>query len=176
MRALTALLIVIMLSACAPKPMFPPQVMKDVDPGNIEVKAWKEKSAFSPPHNVQLGGQILTAEQQPDRVLIIGEELPIVQHPKYGPSGIAKHGPPFLFAISFNKVLDAQWLQPGNRFIVVGKTEGVRPVTVDETPTFLPYLVGQCIHLWQTQGREIASFPYETGGGYYSLAEETFCN
>ncbi len=79
------------------------------------------------------------------------------------------------FVLSFKEHLGETWLQPGNYFIVIGKTAGVRFVTVEGEAKPEPYLAAQCIHLWKNQGRPIASFPFETGAGYYPLPEETFC-
>jgi hypothetical protein len=87
---------------------------------------------------------------------------------------MAKRGPAS-FAVSFNKPLHKTWLQPGNRFTVIARTQGSRTVTVDGVLKKEPYLVAQCIHLWKNQGNPIASYPFEMGASYYPLPEETFC-
>ena len=166
------------LDACN-SPMFPLTVTRDVSP-EFDFKTWKEgdyqvsTQAGSLPGKVQLGGEILNVEQNSDGTLIIGDNLPIVERPKYGPRKV-KRVTDSIFAIQFRKITDATWLQRGNFFIVIGTPEGVKNVPVDDVLRNEPYLVAECIHIWKNQGRDIASFPYETGGGYYPLEENTFC-
>jgi starvation-inducible outer membrane lipoprotein len=176
---LSSLHLCLSLSACTGTPMFPPAVTRDVSP-EFSFKAWKSGIyGLSPqadrlPSKVQLGGEILGVEQQSDDMLIIGAELPIVERPKYGPRKV-KRVVDSTFAIQFLKITDATWLQRGNFFIVIGKPDGVKRVLVDDMPQNEPHLVAQCIHIWKNQGRDIASFPFETGAGYYPLEEHTFC-
>lgn len=174
MRYVTKLVILLILGACSQQPMFPPHVMKGVETGSVGVAAWKDNPSAGL-QRVEVGGRILKAEEQPDAVTILAEELPIVSHPSYGPSAAAQHGAPFVFAVSSHQALDTSWLQPGNRFIVIGQTQGINLVTIDETSTSKPQIVAQCLHIWKTEGGEIANFPYETGAGYYPLEERTFC-
>jgi len=63
------------------------------------------------------------------------------------------------------------WLHRKNRFIVIGTTDGIKPITVDGVSRLEPRLIAECIHVWRTQGSDIASFPFETGAGYYPLEE-----
>ena len=166
------------LGACN-GPMFPKPVTKDVSP-DFDFKAWKQgrqevaPQAGSLPGKVQLGGEIVGVEQKSDQMLIIGERLPIFEHPKYGPRKVNRVLDS-VFAIQFHNIPDATWLQRGNFFIVIGKPNGIKNVLVDDVPQNEPYLVAQCIHIWKNQGRDIASFPFETGAGYYPLEEHTFC-
>jgi len=156
--------------------------MKNVDTKGVDVQAWKA-SAYSagsapPSRKVQLGGQILKAESEPAGALILAEQLPIVEHPKYGPAQPQDRGmgqAKSLFALSFHQKLGDTWVQPGNYFIVIGRIDGLRAVMIEGGRRPEPYLIAQCIHLWKNQGRPIASFPFETGAGYYPLPEETFC-
>jgi hypothetical protein len=164
--------------------MFPADVMKGVQrQESFDFQGWRARSLASASHTetfqkVELGGQILDVELDPGGALIIADQLPIVEHPKYGPAapkdGMPKRGASS-FAVSFNKPLHKTWLQPGNRFIVIGRPEGSRTVMVDGMSKQEPYLVAQCLHLWKNQGNPIASFPFENGAGYYPLPEETFC-
>jgi starvation-inducible outer membrane lipoprotein len=159
--------------------MFPRPVTKDVAP-DFDFKAWKQgqynvsPQARSLPGKVQLGGEIVAVQQKSDDMLIIGETLPIYEHPKYGPRKVNR-ALDSVFAIQFQKITDPTWLQRGNFFIVIGKPDGAKSVLVDDVPQYEPYLVAQCIHIWKNQGRDIASFPFETGAGYYPLEEQTFC-
>lgn len=152
-----------------------------VEPSDsVDVNVWKAHTfrasiADVASHKVKLGGAILTAVQKPDGVVMLAEEQTIVAHPSYGPSAAATHAPPFTFAISFNQTLNASWLYPGNRLIAIGKTAGVKLVKGEGVFANKPHVVAQCLHIWKTEGREIANFPYESGSGYYPLEERTFC-
>ena len=48
-------------------------------------------------------------------------------------------------------------------------------VVVDDVHRSLPSLTAQCLHVWNTGGKEIAEFPYNIGGGYEPLEQETYC-
>ncbi|BCA56343.1 hypothetical protein W02_34830 [Nitrospira sp. KM1] len=180
MRTLTLGVICLIGAACSATPMFPPAITRDIEVVNFDFQDWKDKAYEGPysteaPQKVQLGGMILQAERQSGGVVILADRAPIVQHPRYGP-GRKTGRASAMFTIYFNKVLDAAWIQPGNSFIVIGKTEGAKRLTIDDVPRTEPYLEAICIHLWKNQGRSLASFPFEAGGGYYPLEEQTFCN
>jgi starvation-inducible outer membrane lipoprotein len=166
------------LGACN-GPMFPRPVIKDVAP-DFDFKAWKHgryelsSQAGGFPGKVQVGGEIVAVEHKSDLMLIVADRLPIFEHPKYGPRKVSRELDS-LFAIEFEKITDPTWLQRGNFFIVIGKPEGFKRVLVDDVAQHEPYLVAECIHIWKNQGRDIASFPFETGAGYYPLEEQTFC-
>jgi len=38
-----------------------------------------------------------------------------------------------------------------------------------------PFLIADCIHVWQTGSAEIAEFKKGVGGGYSPLPEKTYC-
>lgn len=177
--SMTSVILWLNVAACHTTPMFPPTAVRDVSP-DFNFKAWKEgmydisAQADRLPGKVQLGGEIFGVDQQSDETLIIGSMLPIVEHPKYGPKRLNRT-PDSTFAIQFQKLTDATWLQRGNFFIVIGQPDGVRGVLVDDVPHNERHIVAQCIHIWKNQGRDIASFPFETGAGYYPLEEKTFC-
>ncbi|HKT36465.1 MAG TPA: Slp family lipoprotein, partial [Nitrospira sp.] len=171
------LALVVLASGCQTR-LFPADVMKGVQrQESFDFQGWRARSLMPSSNRetsqkVELGGQILDVEPWPGGELIVADQLPIVEHPKYGPAvpkeGMSKRGASS-FAVSFTKPLHKTWLQPGNRFIVVGRTQGSRTVTVDGVLQQEPYLVAQCIHLWKNQGNPIASYPFETGAGYYPL-------
>lgn len=169
------------LGACLTPPLFSPEVLRGGEPSDsADVNAWKAHTSPASTvdvasHKVKLGGAILIAIQKPDGVVMLVEEQTIVAHPSYGPSAAATHAPPFTFAISFNQTLNASWLYPGNRLIAIGKTAGVKLVEGEGVFANKPHVVAQCLHIWKTEGREIANFPYESGSGYYPLEERTFC-
>jgi starvation-inducible outer membrane lipoprotein len=120
-----------------------------------------------------LGGRIVQVDQQSEGVIIITTQLPIVEQPVYGPKDNGRRSGEF--ALFYASPLPSKWLSPGNRLIVVGTTEQAVVVSVDDVQRSLPSLRASCVHIWKTGGKEIGEFPYNIGGGYEPLEEETFC-
>ena len=174
-----ALACLTMIAGCA-QPPFPAKTMENVAPV-FDFRAWKEAS---PTNNtgksdegtkVQLGGRIIQADPKAKGVLIIAEQMPIVNHPVYGPADPGKRVGEFQFALLFPGQLDPSALRDGNRFIVVGTTKGRKSVVVEGAPKTEPYLVAECIHIWQTGRSEIAAFKESAGAGASTLPEQTYC-
>jgi len=124
---------------------------------------------------IQVGGRIIQASSTEKGNVIVAEQLPIVQHPVYGPTENARRPGKFEFAFLYPDPLEPGALRDGNRFIVVGRTSGHKPVLVNGAPKTEPFIVAQCIHIWQTGRSEIASFKEDVGAGYSPLPSQTFC-
>jgi hypothetical protein len=107
--------------------------------------------------------------------VIVAEQLPIVNHPVYGPTEDIKSTGDHEFAFLYPGKLEMLDLMRGNRFIIVGTTTSRRPVLVDGIPKTEPFLIADCIHVWQTGGSEIAEFKEDAGAGYSPLPENTYC-
>jgi starvation-inducible outer membrane lipoprotein len=169
----TALVITMCLSvaACASPSYFPPDVMNDIEP-DFDFRAWRAAPSAGAGRHVQLGGRIIQAETTKEGVIVVAMQLPIVEHPVYGPREAGKRTGEFAFL--YRGPLEPSMLETGNRLIVVGTTEGTRVVTVDDAPHTQPYVIARCVHIWKTDGREIADFP-NVGAGYYPLEENTYC-
>ncbi len=178
------LLLAFTLSACAAPAPFPPEVTERVD-RTFSFEAWRD----APPsnasgqsgsgHTVMFGGRIVQAGPDDDGkgILIVAEQLPIQQHPVYGPvddKGNLRAGQ-FEFAILYPGELKQEALQRGNKFVVVGKTAERIHVLVQGAPKTEPFLVAECIHIWQTGLGSIAGFQEDPGAGYASLPHETYC-
>lgn len=161
----------LLLVTCAPTQVFPPEVMKGVDK-NFDFSAWRMLPNGKAGHTIQLGGRIIQAEVKEGAVVIVVAQLPIVEHPAYGPQDNGKRSGEFV--VLHQGKLDANSLQPGNRLVVVGITQQAKVITVDDSQRSLPSIVSRCLHIWNTGGREIADFP-SFGGGYQPLEENTFC-
>src|SRR6187399_428873 len=79
------------LSACAPNTPFPPEVMEKVSP-TIQFEAWRdagpsnESGKSDAGIKIQLGGRIVQATEDGKGIVIVAEQLPIVNHPVYGPT------------------------------------------------------------------------------------------
>jgi starvation-inducible outer membrane lipoprotein len=165
------LLIGAALSACASNTVFPSEVLEGVDP-NFDFARWRMIPNQAEAKTIQLGGRIVQSETKNNMVTIVVAQLPIVEHPAYGPKDTGKRSGEF--AITYQGKINSPFLQPGNRVMVVGTTHSPKVVSVDDLPKSLPAVMAKCIHVWKTGGRDIADFP-SYGAGYETLEEETFC-
>jgi hypothetical protein len=149
-------------------PTFDFEAWKDAPPTNVTGKS-------DAGHLVQLGGRIVQASHSPKGTLIVAEQLPIANHPVFGPKEPAKRAGDYEFALQYPEQLPPGALRFGNRFIVVGTTKGRTNVVVDGAPKTEPLLVVDCIHVWETGKAEIESFKETVGGGFSPLPEQTYC-
>lgn len=170
-RGTATLLCSLFISACALTPVFPPEAMEGVDK-NFDFTAWRMVPNGKTGRKIQLGGRIIQGEAKEGGVVLVVDQLPIVEHPAYGPKDTGKRSGEFV--VLYQGKVDSNSLQPGNRVIVVGATQNAKVVAVDDVQRSLPSIVARCIHIWNTGGREIADFP-SYGGGYAPLEENTFC-
>lgn len=178
MRIISLLAICSLLAACTIPPLFPPEIMKDVETDTLAFKAWKEKPSYPSnahflTHKVLLGGQITQVIKKPDGVVILAEEQPIDKYLGYGPTSVSRKGS-FQFAIVFHDLPDVDMLQAGNQLAVVGTTASSSLGVIEGMPRGLPHLLAQCLHIWKSDGFETDFVPYESAG-YYSLEKRTFC-
>jgi starvation-inducible outer membrane lipoprotein len=168
------------LSGCTANQLFPSQVTEKVSP-TFHFEAWRDASPSNSAGQadagtkVELGGRIVQATKNGKGIVIVAEQLPIVKHPVYGPMEDVKRTGDYEFAFLYPGELEPQALRNGNRFIIVGTTTSRRPVVVNGMSKTEPFLVADCIHVWQTGRTEIAEFKESAGGGYSSLPEKTYC-
>ena len=170
-----------LLSGCAVDAPFPPEVMDKVSP-TFHFEAWRdagptnESGKSDSGIKVLLGGRIVQAIKNGKGIVIVAEQLPIVNHPVYGPAeGEVKRPGDHEFAFLYGGELELLDLMKGNRFIIVGTTTSRRPVLTNGIPKTEPFIIADCIHVWQTGGAEIAEFKEDAGGGYSPLPETTYC-
>lgn len=173
--------ILALLPACTASAPFPSKVMDEVSP-TFQFEAWRDASPTNPSGvsdsgtKVELGGRVVQASMNGKGIVIVAEQLPIVKHPVYGPAEPDKRrAGDYEFAFLYQGELEPQALKNGNRFVIVGTTKGRKPVVVNGVPKSEPFLVADCIHVWQTGRTEIAEFKESAGGGYSPLPEKTYC-
>jgi len=171
----------VLVSGCTAPPLFPPKATEQLSP-TFQFEAWRDASPTNPGGvsdsgtKVELGGRMVQSSRNGKGTVIVAEQLPIVKHPVYGPAETEKpRTGDFEFAILYPGELEPQALRNGNRFVVVGMTNGRKPIIVNGVPKSEPYLVADCIHVWQTGRSDIAEFKEGVGGGYSSLPEKTYC-
>lgn len=179
MRIIGLFAMCLWLGACTTTPLFPPEVMKDVETDTVALKAWKEQTSYPSGahfvfHKVELGGRITQVIRKPDGVVILAEEYPINKYLGYGPTSVRREGS-FEFAIVLHGFPDTDMLQVGNQLAVVGAIDSSRPEVSGSMPRVLPRLRSQCLHIWKTQGFETDIVPWEGSMGYYPLKRQTFC-
>jgi starvation-inducible outer membrane lipoprotein len=170
----------VLISGCAGNTSFPPEIMDKVSP-TFQFEAWRDAGPSNEAGKsdagikVELGGRIVQATKNGKGMVIVAQHLPIVNSPVYGPAEDAKRTGDHEFAFLYEGGLESLDLMKGNRFIIVGTTTGRRPVLVNGIPKTEPFIIADCIHVWQTGGAEIAEFKEDVGGGYSSLPEKTYC-
>ncbi|HSL03570.1 MAG TPA: Slp family lipoprotein [Nitrospiraceae bacterium] len=180
LSTLMTLTLCAVLSGCAANTPFPPEVMEKVSP-TFHFEAWRdagptnESGKSDAGLKVQLGGRIVQAIKNGKGIVIVAAQLPIVNHPVYVPTEDAKRTGDYEFAFLYPGALETLDLMKGNRFIIVGTTTSRQPVLVNGIPKTEPFLIADCIHVWQTGGAEIAEFKEDAGGGYSPLPEKTYC-
>lgn len=167
----TLLLASLGLFACAPYRVFPPEVLEGVDP-NFDFTRWRMMPNKAQEQKIQLGGLIIQAEAKDGSVTIVTAQLPIVESPAYGPKDTGRRGGEFV--VTYRGKIQPKFIQAGNRLIVVGTTRPASVVSVNDGLRSFPTVQAQCLHLWNTGGREISDFP-SYGGGYEPLEEQTAC-
>lgn len=170
----------VLFSGCSGKSPFPSDVRNKVTP-TFDFTAWREASPSNPGGKsdsgtkVELGGRIVQASKSAKGILIVAEQLPIVNSPAYGPSDSLTRKGEYEFAFLYPEDLSLETFKNGNRFVMVGTTSGRTPVMVNGAPKSEPYLVADCIHVWQTGRTEIAEFKESVGAGSSPLPEMTSC-
>jgi starvation-inducible outer membrane lipoprotein len=170
-RGLPIILTCLLLSACGPPQLFPKSVTNGVD-ANFDFIVWRNTPNSTVDRKVQIGGKVLEAGPQGSQTIIIAAQLPIVEHPAYGPKEIGKRTGEF--AIAYAGKLPPNTLSAGHRIIAVGTTQKAMVVTVEDSKRTLPTIQAFCVHIWKTGGRDIADFS-SVGAGYETLEEETHC-
>jgi len=158
-------------SACIPYPVFPPKALEGVDP-TFDFSQWRTGPNQPERHKIQLGGRIVQSNTKGNAVTIVAIQLPIVEHPTYGPRDVGK--PSGRFTILYQSRIDPLCLHVGNHIIAVGYTRPRTTVEIDNIPRSFPTMTAQCIHFWNTGGIAIEDFR-SSGAGYATLREETYC-
>lgn len=168
------------LSGCTANSPFPAKVTENLSP-TFHFESWRDASPTTEAGKadsglrVELGGRMVQATKNGKGIVIVAEQLPIVKHPVYGPAEDVKRTGDYEFAFLYPGELEPQALRNGNRFVIVGTTTNRRPVVVNGVPKTEPFLIADCIHVWQTGRTEIAEFKEDVGGGFSPLPEKTYC-
>ena len=164
--------LLLIFSACSTQ-LFPSSVTQDVKPAEFGVLVAQPDVYRG--QVVQLGGRIVGSEAVTEGTLIRVQELPVQNHPEYGPTETVQATSEF--AILYPGTIDPAGLWYGNKLIVVAVGQGQRTLSVDGVPRAEPYVIARCMHVWKTGeygGYGIEDFPH-TADGYWPLEHETYC-
>lgn len=160
----------LLLSSCT-SPFFPLKAMEGVDP-HFDFSQWRLSPNQAEPRKVQLGGRILYATTQARILTIVVAQLPITEHPVYGPKETdTRNGE---FVVLYRPQIDPRFLEPGNHLIAVGQTSPATQVDVDGKLLSLPTMTAQCIHFWNRSEKDIV-ISGSPGAGTRTLNEQTYC-
>ena len=177
---LTTLTLCAVLSACVANTPFPPEVMDKVSP-TFDFDAWRdagptnESGKSDAGIKVLLGGRIVQVTNDSKGIVMVAQQLPIVNYPVYGPMEDVNRLGEHEFALAYEGEIEPLDLMRGNRFLIVGTTTSRRPVLVRGIPKTEPFIIADCLHVWQTAGAEIAEFKEDPGGGFSPLPATTYC-
>jgi len=158
---------------CSTPSLFPPEATRDAAP--LQFGALEAKPDVFKGRVVQLAGRIVGVEEAADGILIRAQELPMQEHPRYGPALVYKGTPEF--AIKYPGKVDKQALWFGNKLVVIAIAQGARSINVEGIPRTAPYVVARCMHIWKTGeygSYGIEDFPHVTDT-YYPLEHQTYC-
>jgi starvation-inducible outer membrane lipoprotein len=171
-RALSCLVVGLLLPACAPAPIFPPEVRHKVD-----TTVTFENLTANPDHykerTVELGGQIVGSIAEQDEVHMLVRALPIRTTPVYGPvdTGRLKG----MFVIRYAGKISAQDIQDGNMVVVIGAVIGAVATSLTGSPVRRLTVTAECFHIWRTQGNPIEDFPWTMNARWWPLIQQTYC-
>jgi len=171
-RALACLLVVSLFLACAPTPIFPPEVLDKVD-RTVTFENLTANPDLYKDRIVELGGQIVGSIAEQDEVHMLVRELPIRTTPVYGPVDTGRLSG--MFVIHYTGKIGAQDLQDGNMVVVIGAVMGAVATSLTGTPVRRLTVIAECFHIWRTQGNPIEDFPWTTSGRYVPLIQQIYC-
>jgi len=158
---------------CSTGTFFPPEGTRDA--ASIQFGVLVPRPEVFTGRVIQIAGRIVGVEQSADGILIRAQELPMQEHPVYGPAEVNKGTPEF--AIKYRGKVDDRAFWFGDKLVVVAVGQGSRPLTVDGVIRTAPYVVARCMHIWKT-GEDgsygIEEYP-NLPDGYYSLKHQTYC-
>jgi starvation-inducible outer membrane lipoprotein len=171
-RALACLILGSLLLACAPAPIFPPDVLSTVD-RTVTFENLSANPDRYQDRTVELGGQIVGSITEQDEVQMLVRELPIRTSPVYGPVDTGRLNG--MFVIRFTGKIATQDVQDGNMVVVIGAVMGEVATSLTGTPVRRLTVTAECFHIWRTQGNPIDDFPWTMNARWWPLIQQTYC-
>ena len=171
-RALACLVLGSLLAACAPTPIFPPDVSDKVD-RTVTFENLKTNPDDYKDRTVELGGQIVGSITEQDEVHMLLRALPIRTTPVYGPVDTGRLNG--MFVIRYAGKIGAQDVQNGNMVVVIGAVMGAVATSLTGSPVRRLTVTAECFHIWRTQGNPIEDFPWTMNARWWPLIQQTYC-
>jgi starvation-inducible outer membrane lipoprotein len=171
-RVLACLLVGALLPACAPAPIFPPDV-RDKPDRTVTFESLVANPDQYQNRTVELGGQIVGSITEQDEVQMLVRDLPIRTTPVYGPVDTGRLNG--MFVIRYRGKIGAQDLQDGNMVVVIGAVMGAVASSLTGTPVRRLTVTAECFHIWRTQGNPIEDFPWTMNARWWPLIQQTYC-
>ena len=163
----------LLILACAPAVIFPPEVLEKVD-RTVSFKQVVDHPAEYQGRVVEFGGQILGSLVEGEEVQLLVRELPIQTKPVYGP--VDRSGPRGMFVIRYTGEVSAQDIMLGNMVIVIGPMMGAIVTDLSGVPVSRPTVSAECVHYWRSQWEPIEDYPWTKNAvGYVLLVQQTYC-
>lgn len=172
MRYFSIILTCVVLSGCAAPPLFPPEMLANVD-RTLTFASLKINPNAYKGNTIEFGGQIVGSQVDQHEIRMLVRELPVEIQPVYGPVDTGQFRG--MFVVVYQGEMTAQDLQHGNMIIVVGTVLGAIQDSMIGSAVTRPTVQAECAHIWRTQGQQIDDFPYLPTAKYWPLVEQTFC-
>ena len=162
-----------MASACASTgKVFPSKVMEGVD-RHFDFSRWRMMTDGAESKKVQLGGRIRAVagiRRHSYSSSLVSCPSSTTRLTDQRITGRTTEN----LSSSIREQIEDRISNRGNRVMVVGMTRPPKVVTVDDFSRSFPIVEAQCLHFWNTQGRDIEDFPFYEAG-YVTLRQETVC-
>jgi starvation-inducible outer membrane lipoprotein len=163
----------LLILACAPTSIFPPEVVEKVD-RTLRFEQVVDHPAEYQGRVVEIGGEILNSMVEGEEVQLLVRELAIQTKPVYGP--VDRGGERGMFIIRYTGQVGDQDLQRGNMVIVIGPLLGAVVTKLTGVAVSRPTVRAECVHFWRTQGEPIMDYPYpKNADRFVPLIQQTYC-
>jgi starvation-inducible outer membrane lipoprotein len=166
------LFLLLVLSGCAPNPLFPPKATDDIDE-HFDFEVWRKASNSRMGRKIELAGRVVRADNRNGETFIIAEQLPIVDGLVY--ETLARKKRTGEYGIFYRATIDPKWLGTGNLLMVIGAVTKPKTVAVDGVQQSLPFLIAECLRLWKTGGKELPQSKQSAVDRLASFEHTTYC-
>ena len=140
------------LAACASNPLFPPKVTDGIDE-HFDFEVWRKAPSTGIGRKIELAGRVVRSDMRNGETFVIVEQLPIVDGLVYETLALKKRTGEY--GVFYRATIDPKWLGAGNLLMVIGAVSQPKAVAVNGGQQTLPFLIGECLRLWRTEGKEL---------------------
>ncbi len=156
--------LLVLSAGCASETSFPGNGSQAVSQASEFVALQAQAESFKG-KTMRLAGRMVRVRTEGADTVIVAEWLPFPEDPESGPDELLAQEDQ-LFTVRYPGSLDVLGALEGNKFLAIGRVEGMR--------NSLPSLVATCLWVWKTGPSPIQEEPDVEFAGYPVL-EETYC-